>query len=163
MIVALKILSVDDTGDHAVSYRAFVPARSEGTKENTACWQVRLTQTDDRGWLGAGHEGDLHHNTSLRMESVQFLIICLGHENMPCFIFSCCWGSLSIFSAYLFQSFRLSLLGCLACGFNLLSFFVMVVLSLQLIKYSTGSLGFDWSARSQRQFKAHFPLARLVE
>ena len=38
-----------------VSYRAFVPARSEGTKENTACWQVRLdSRQDDRGWLGAG-------------------------------------------------------------------------------------------------------------
>ena len=67
-----------------VSYRAFVPARSEGTKENTACWQVRLdSRQDDRmtgaGW-GRGMKGTSPHNTSLRMESVQFLIICLGHE-----------------------------------------------------------------------------------
>ena len=43
-----------------VRYRAFVPARSEGTKEIIARWQVRLDSTqDDRGWLGVGHEGDL--------------------------------------------------------------------------------------------------------
>ena len=43
-----------------VSYRAFVPARSEGTKENIARWQVRLdSRQDDRGWLGVGYEGDL--------------------------------------------------------------------------------------------------------
>lgn len=80
--------------------------------------------------------------------------------NMPRFIFSFCWV---FFSAYLFQSFRLFTMGCLACGFNLLSFFVMVVLSLQLIKYSTGPLEFDRSVRSQRQFKADFLLSRLTE
>lgn len=55
------------------------------------------------------------------------------------------------------------LLGGLAAGFNLLSFFVMVVLSLQLIKYSMGTLGFDRSVRSQTQLKADFPLSRLTE
>lgn len=147
-----------------VSYRAFVPARSEGTKENTARWQVRLdSRQDDRGWLGVGYEGDLTSQYISQNGICSIFNFLPWAWNMPRFIFSCCWGSLSIFSAYLFQSFRLFTLGCLACGFNLLSFFVMVVLSLQLIKYSTGSLGFDWSARSQRQFKAHFPLARLVE
>lgn len=68
-----------------------------------------------------------------------------------------------VLCSYLFQRLRLFTLGCLACGFNLLSFFVMVVLSLQLIKYSTGTLGFDRSVRSQRQFKADFPLSRLTE
>lgn len=119
-----------------------------------------------RGWQGLGwgmKKEASPCNTPLRMEPAQFLIFCLGHGT--CFVLSLASASRgqSIFSAYLFQCLRLFTLGCLACGFNLLSFFVMVVLSLQLIKYSTGTLGCDRSVRSRRQFKADFPLSSLTE
>lgn len=147
-----------------ISNRVFVSARREGTKRNPARQQVRLdSREDDRSW-GCGMEKEASpYNTPLRMEPAQFLIFCLGHKTRCVLSLASARGGLSIFSAYLFQRLRLFTLGCLACGFNLLSFFVMVVLSLQLIKYSTGTLGFDRSVRSQRQFKADFPLSRLTE
>ena len=147
-----------------ISNRVFVSARSEGTKRNPARQQVRLdSRADDRSWGWGMEKGASPYNTPLRMEPAQFLIFCLGHETRFVLSLASARGGLSIFSAYLFQRLRLFTLGCLACGFNLLSFFVMVVLSLQLIKYSMGTLGFDRSVRSQRQFKDYFPLSRLTE
>lgn len=157
-----------------VSDGVFVSARSRGwgggwwwwqkTKGNTTRQQVRLdSRDDDRDWGWSMKKEASPYNTPLRMEPAQFLIFCLRHET--CFVLSLASarGGLSIFSAYLFQCLSLFTLGGLACGFNLLSFFVMVVLSLQPIKYSMGTLGFDRSVRSQRQFKAYFPLSRLTE
>lgn len=143
-----------------MSNRVFASARSQGTKENTACQEVRLTERI----MGVGvrelWEG-MEETLPLWMESAQFLIFCLGHE--ACLVLSLARGIFALSQSYLPQSLRLLTLGCLACSFNLLSFFVMVVLSLQLITYSTGTLRFDLSMRSQREFIANFPLSRLTE
>ena len=135
-----------------ITNRVFASGRSQGTKENTACQEVRLSskRITEVGVESprVGNWGDL---TSLNR-------ICSIFNFLPwawaCLVLSL--ASTRGILAYLFQSLRLFTLGCLACGFSLLSFFVMVVLSLQLIRYSTGTLRFDPSLRSQR-IHSQFP------
>lgn len=113
------------------------------------------------GGVGVGERTE--ETSPLRMGSAQYFIFCLGHQACLVLSLASTRGLWAFSQLYLFQPLRLFTLGCLARGFNLLSFFVMVVLSLHLINYSTGTLGFDLAVRSQRQFGAHFPLSRLTE